>query len=110
MDNSSSTSCAITDFIVSLIANIDGHTRPQIVPNVLLKVSVREIYYRLVSAPYDSGIKEEIYAYNNIIISDSTLRSLLPALIKQIHHYTRSCMVVNVLYPPKYTFLVTIMA
>ena len=54
--------------------NIDGHTEPQNLPNFLLQVSFRELHNRLVSDKYDGGIKEEIYAENNIIISDSTLR------------------------------------
>ena len=52
--------------------NIDGHTEPQLVPKLLLKVSVRELHNRLVSDSVDRGIKEAINAENNIIISDST--------------------------------------
>ena len=58
--------------------NIDGHTGPQIVPKLLLRVSVGEIHNRLVSYPVDGELKEAIDADNNISISDSTLRSLLP--------------------------------
>ena len=35
--------------------NIDGHNRPQIVPNVLLQVSTQELRNTLVSDPVDSG-------------------------------------------------------
>ena len=42
----------------SLKVNIDGYTRPQIVPKLLLQVSVREIYNSLVIDPVYDGIKE----------------------------------------------------
>ena len=61
-----------------LKVDIDGHTEPQPVPELLLQVSIQELHNRLVSEPTDGGLKEEIYVENNIIISDSTLRSLLP--------------------------------
>ena len=57
--------------------NIDGHTEPQLVPKLLLKVSVRELHDNLVSDTYNGGLKEARDAENNIIISDFTLRSLL---------------------------------
>ena len=50
---------------------IDGHTEPQLVPEMLLQVSFIELHNNLVS--------DTIYdADDNIIISDSTLRSLFP--------------------------------
>ena len=52
--------------------NIDGHTEPQLVPKLLLQVSVRELHNILVSDSLDDGIKEEMNAENNIVISDST--------------------------------------
>ena len=64
-------------FNYCLKIHIYGHTRPQIVPKLLLQVSVRELHNSLGSDPEDGGIKEAIDAENNIIISDSTLRSLL---------------------------------
>ena len=57
---------------------IDGHTEPQLVPKLLLQVSVRETHKNLVSDTDNDGIKEAIYEDDNIIIGDSTLRSLLP--------------------------------
>ena len=51
----------------------DDKIQPQLVPNVLLQVSVRELHNRLVSDPDDGGIKDARDEYNNIIISDSTL-------------------------------------
>ena len=40
-----------------LKVNIDGHTRSQIVPKLLLQVSIWELHNRLVSDPEDSGLK-----------------------------------------------------
>ena len=54
----------------------DDQTEPQLVPKLVLQVSVREIHNSLVSDPNDSGIKYVRYEYDNIIISDSTLCSL----------------------------------
>ena len=56
---------------------IDGHTEPQLVPKLLLQVSVRELHNNLVSDTDNGGIKEAIDEDDNIIISDSTLCSLL---------------------------------
>ena len=53
-------------------------TEPQLVPNSLLQVSVRELHRSLVSDPNDVGLKYARYEDYNINISDSTLRSLLP--------------------------------
>ena len=54
--------------------NIDGHTRPQIFPKLLLQVSVRELHNSFVSDPDYGGTKDARYAENTIIISDYTLR------------------------------------
>ena len=64
--------------------NIDGHTRPQIVPKLLLKVSIRELHTSLVSAADDGELKEERDTDNNIISSDSILRSLFPPQLKKM--------------------------
>ena len=61
-----------------LKVKIDGHTEPQLVPKFLLHVSVRELHNNLVIATKDGGIKEARDEDDNIIISDYTLRSLLP--------------------------------
>ena len=63
---------------------LDDQTEPQIVPNFLLLVSVREIHHSLVSDPNDGGIKDTRDEDGKIIISDSTLRSLLPPQLKQM--------------------------
>ena len=88
-------------FNYCLKVKIDGHTRPQIVSKMLLQVSVWELRNILVSDPEYGGLKEEIDVENNIIISDSTLRSLFPPQLKTIQHDTRSCGVFNVIYLPK---------
>ena len=62
----------------SVKVNIYGHTRPQIVPKLLLRLSVRELRNILVIDPDNGGLKKARDADNNIIISDSTLRSILP--------------------------------
>ena len=54
-----------------------GHTEPQLVPKLLFQVSVRELHNNHVSNAYNGGIKESRDKDYNIIISDSTLRSLL---------------------------------
>ena len=59
-----------------LKVNIDKYTRPQNFPKSLLQVSVQKIHKSIVSDSVDGGLKEAIYAENNIIISDSTIRSL----------------------------------
>ena len=65
-----------------LKVNIDGHTEPQLVPKLLLYVSVREVRKSLANATIVGDLKEAIDEDDNIIISDSTLLSLLlPQLI-----------------------------
>ena len=61
-----------------LKVNIDGRIEPKLVPKLLLQFSIRELHNILVSESYYGGLKEARYAENNIIISDSTLRSSLP--------------------------------
>ena len=61
---------------------LDDQTEPQLVPKFLLHVSVRELHKSLVSDPIDGIIKDARDEDGNIIISDSTLRSLLPPHLK----------------------------
>ena len=68
----------------------DDQTEPQLFTKLLLQVSVRELHNRLVSDPNDGGIKDARYEDDNIIISDSTLRSLFPPQFKTILYVTRS--------------------
>ena len=60
------------------------HTEPQLVPKLLLQVSVRELHNSLVSDPNDGGLKYARYGDGKIIISCPTLRSLLPPQLKQM--------------------------
>ena len=62
----------------------DDQTEPQLVPKLLLQVSVRELNNSLVIDTNDGGLKDARDEYDNIIISDSTLRSLLPPQLKQM--------------------------
>ena len=64
-------------------------------------MSARELHNNLVSATKDGGLKEAIDEDDNIIISDSTLRSLLPSQFKKCREDTSLCVVVNVAYLPK---------
>ena len=57
-------------------------TEPTLVPKLLPQVSVRELHNSLVSDPNDGGIKDARDEDGKIIISDSTLRSLLPPQLK----------------------------
>ena len=62
----------------------DDQTEPQLVPKLLMQVSVRELNNSLVSDTNDGGIKDATEEDDNIIISDSTLRSLFPPQLKQM--------------------------
>ena len=84
-----------------LKVKIDGHTELQLVPKLLLQVSVIELHKKLSRATIYGGIKEAKDEDNNIIISDYKLRSLLPLQLKKCHQYTRLCVIANVAYLPK---------
>ena len=62
----------------------DDQTEPQLVPKLLLQVSVRELHNSLVSDLNYGDLKDARDEYGKIIISDSTLRSLLPPQLKQM--------------------------
>ena len=74
------------------------HTEPQIVPKLLLQVSVRELHNSLVSDPNDGGLKDARDEDGKFIFSDSTLRSLLPPQLKKCLHVIILCVVVNVAF------------
>ena len=63
---------------------LDDQTEPQLFPNFLLQVSVRELNNSLVSDPNDGGIKDARYEDGKSIIRASTLRSLLPPQLKEM--------------------------
>ena len=77
------------------VNKLDDQTESQIVPKLLPQVSVREIHNSLVSDPNDGGLKDARDENSKIIISDSTLRSLLPPQLKKYPHVKRLCVVVN---------------
>ena len=60
----------------------DDQTEPQLVPKLLLHVSVREIHNSLVSDINNGALKDSRDEDDNIIISDSTSRSLLLELFQ----------------------------
>ena len=64
---------------------LDDQTEPQLVPKLLLHVSVRELHNSLVSDPNNGGLKEARDEDGKITISDSTLRSLLSPKLKQMY-------------------------
>ena len=63
---------------------LDDQTEPQLVTKLLLQVSVIEPHNSLVSDPNDGVTKDSRDEDGNIIISDSTLRLLLPPQLKQM--------------------------
>ena len=68
--------CPVSNYCLKVI--YDDHTEPQLVPKLLLQVYVRELHNSLVSDPNDGGLKDARDEDGNIIISDSTLRLMLP--------------------------------
>ena len=62
----------------------NDQTEPQLVPKLLLQVSVRELHNSLASDTNDGGLKYDRDEDDNIIISDYILRSLFPLQLKQI--------------------------
>ena len=72
----------ISNYCLKII--YDDQKEPQLVPKLVLQVSVIELHNSLVSDPNDGGIKDSRDEDNNISISDSTLCSLLPQQLKQM--------------------------
>ena len=80
----------ISNYCLKVMLNYQ--TEPQLVPKLLLQVYVREMNNKIVSDPIDVGLKYPRDKDGNIIISDSTLRSLLqPQLKKMPAHYKIIC-------------------
>ena len=57
-----------------LKVSIDDHYETQLVPGLLLKLSVRELHNIMLSPPEEGGLNWAIDADNNIIILDSMLQ------------------------------------
>ena len=88
---------------------IDGYTEPQMVPKLLLQVSVRELHNNIVITTKYGGLKEEKDEDDDIIISDSTLLSVLPSQLKNVikiqgHGWLQMLHIFQ-----KYTFIITVM-
>ena len=79
--SSSSPNCSITTFYDCLNMIFDDQTEPQLVPKLLIQVSVKELYNSLVIDPNDGDLKPTRDKDDNIISSYDTLRSLLPPQI-----------------------------
>ena len=67
-----------------LRVSIDGHSEPQLVPKLLLKVFVWELHNSMVITPEEGGLKEARDADNNIIISDSKLQPTIQPQLKNM--------------------------
>ena len=93
-----------------LKVKIGGHTEPQLVPKLLLHVSVREIHNNLVSNANNGRLKEAIDEDDNILISDSTLRSLLPPQLKNVVKIQGYVWLLILYICQNYTFVITVMA
>ena len=63
---------------------INSYNDPQLVPKLLLQVYVRKLHNNIVSDTKDGELKEEIDEYDNVLISDCTLRSLFPNQFKNV--------------------------
>ena len=64
--------------------SIDGHSEPQLVPKLLLQFYIQELHNIIVIPPEEGLRKDSRDADNNIIISDSTIRTILPPQIKKV--------------------------
>ena len=62
----------------------DDQIETQLVPKLLIRVSVRKLHKSLVSDPNDGGPKDARDKDNNIINSDSNFFSLLPPQLNQM--------------------------
>ena len=63
---------------------IDGNSEKQLMPNLLLVISIRELHNIMVSPKEEGELKEAIDTDNNIIISESTLLNILPPQLKEM--------------------------
>ena len=85
-------------FVQSPISNdflkvmLGDQTEPQLVLKLLLRVSIKELHNSLVIYHNDRGLKDARDDDGNIIISDSTLRSVLtPQFKKMFARYKIMC-------------------
>ena len=64
---------------------IDSNYKKKLIPKVLLQVSPQELHSSMVIPPEENGLREVRDKENNIIISDSTLRNILPHQLKMMN-------------------------
>ena len=93
-----------------LEVKIDGHTEPQMVPNILLQFSIRELHNNLVSDADNGGLKEAIDEDNNIIISNSTLRHYCHPNLKHVVKIQDHVWLQMLHICQNYTSVITVMA
>ena len=63
---------------------IESHSELQLVPKLLLQVSIKELNNIIVIPPEEDIITEKRYAYNNIVIIDYMLQNILPPQLKKM--------------------------
>ena len=68
-----------------LKVSIDGPSRPHLVSNFLLQVSILEIHNIMVIPLEEGGLKYKRDVENNTIISDYTLQSVMPSQLKNMY-------------------------
>ena len=64
--------------------SIEGQVESQFVTKLLLPLLFIELHSSMVGLPEEGRINESRDADNNIIISDSTLRNILPSQLKKM--------------------------
>ena len=67
-----------------LYVSIYGISKKQLLPKLLLQVSVQELHNSTVSPPEECVLKEVRDAYNNIIVDDSTFHDIIPPQLKKM--------------------------
>ena len=63
---------------------IESHSELQLVPKLLLQVSIKELNNIIVIPQEEGIITEKRYAYNNIVIIDYMLQNILPPQLKKM--------------------------
>ena len=84
MDSTTSSGCGVSNSNLFLKLYIDVQVEPQLFTTLLLNALVRELHNSIVVTPGEGALKEARDADNNIIISDSTLRNILPPQLKKM--------------------------
>ena len=90
-----------------LKVSIDGRSEPELVSKLLLQLSVWELHNSMVNPQEECGIKEAIYADNNIIISDSILQPIIPPQHKKMSAWYKVMCGCEVCISEKYWLLLS---